>query len=331
MKSTNGISIHNFAIYGLVLSLCLACISCSKSDDNEEDKTPPSQVASKEETQLSPEEAERLKQENENAKKAIAEVLAVMEKEELSSEKNKELKKAVSKLIDVNEQSEKYRQEKAKTEHLIGKFESAVNSQEKLEFIESLSELSTQGDLSVIGVIQRALDDPDLEVVRAAVELLENYKTPEILQAVEQAMGVVDDQVRIDALMSLSGIDSAEACELLIQGLGDNSKDVRATALKVASEQSDRIELGVLEKGIVSLYDDVKYGSAWLLQDRSDHSGLEILFEGLKDTNPEFREEVNETLNFLINREFETYDEAITWWNENKSNYDDELFEKEDI
>ena len=71
MKSTNGVLIRSFAIYGLVMSLCLACIGCSKKDNNKEDKTPPSQVVSKEEKQLSPEEAERLKLENENAKKNV--------------------------------------------------------------------------------------------------------------------------------------------------------------------------------------------------------------------------------------------------------------------
>jgi hypothetical protein len=144
-------------------------------------------------------------------------------------------------------------------------------------------------------------------------------------------LSISDDQIRIDALTSLSGIDNSEVCELLIYALGDNSKDVRSTALKIASGHSDRIELSVLENGIISLHDDVKLASTWLLQERSDHKGIEILFVGLKDTDPQFREEVNETLNFLINHEFETYDEAITWWNENKDNYDDELFEKEDI
>jgi hypothetical protein len=101
--------------------------------------------------------------------------------------------------------------------------------------------------------------------------------------------------------------------------------------LKVASEHSDRIELSVLENGIISPHNDVKYASTWLLQERSDHRALEILLEGLNDTDPQFREEINETLNFLINHEFETYDEAITWWNKNKENYDEELFEKDDI
>ena len=86
-----------------------------------------------------------------------------------------------------------------------------------------------------------------------------------------------------------------------------------------------------MEKGIVSPYNDVKYNTAYMLQDRSDHRGLEVLFVGLKDSNPQFREEINEILNFLVNKEFESYDEATTWWNENKSNYDEELFEKENI
>ena len=150
MKSKKAGFVRGFIIYGLVISLLMVCIGCSKKDD----ETPPSQVTSNEKTQLSSEEAQRLKRENENAKKAIAEVLAVMEKEDLSNEENKELKKAVSKLIDVNEQTEKYHQEMAKTEELITKFESATNSQEKLDFIESLSELSEQQDLSVIGVIR---------------------------------------------------------------------------------------------------------------------------------------------------------------------------------
>jgi HEAT repeat protein len=331
MKLTNGISIHSFALYGLVLILVLGCIGCSKTDKEEENKAAPVKTTAKEQTQLSSEDAEQLKKENENAKKAIAKVLAVMDEEESLSEKNKELKQAVSKLIDVNEQTEKYQQEKARTEALIAEFESATNSKEKIDFLQSLNELSSAQDLSVINVIRRALKDPDLEVGRAAIELLDNYNSPEIIPAVEDAMGIVDDEIRMDALSALSGINNEEACELLIQGLGDNSKDVRATALNVASEQSDQIALSVLEKGIVSPYNDVKYNTAYMLQDRSDHRGLEVLFVGLKDSNPQFREEINEILNFLVNKEFESYDEATTWWNENKSNYDEELFEKENI
>jgi len=67
-----------------------------------------------------------------------------------------------------------------------------------------------------------------------------------------------------------------------------------------------------------------------MLEDRSDHSAVDILIEGLKDNDPDFREEVNASLDFLIDKEFKTYQEAQAWWNANKDNYDEDLFPKED-
>ena len=128
----------------------------------------------------------------------------------------------------------------------------------------------------------------------------------------------------------LSGIDDPQTVELLAQALSDTSKNVRSAALEVAEGHGDNIKLGVMEEGIGSPYDDVKYEIVSLLEDRSDHIAVEVLIEGLKDTDPDFREEVNAALDFLIDEEFETYEEAEAWWIENKDNYDDELFLIED-
>src|SRR4030042_4926857 len=99
--------------------------------------------------------------------------------------------------------------------------------------------------------------------------------------------------------------------------------------LKSPEKKNDVIQLEVLAKGIISTHDDVKSTSVWLLQERSDHKAMDIIIEGLKDPNPTFREEINETLNFLINREFGSYDEAKIWWEQNKNKYDEDLFEKD--
>ena len=40
-----------------------------------------------------------------------------------------------------------------------------------------------------------------------------------------------------------------------------------------------------------------------------------------------FREEVNSVLYFLIDQEFETYEDAIAWWDQNQHKYDEDLFE----
>lgn len=355
MGSANRLSTCNFVTYWVILSLCLTSIGCSSKTDQENAKDDAAQSAptSEQRTQVSlkkqlerltqeneelrksqaeslalEEEMKRLRQQNDESRKAIAEVLALIEKSK-SKQENGGLKKAINKLIDVKEYSEELEKQKAKTDALIAKLDSAVSTEEKLDFIESLSELSSRQDLSVIGVVLKALDDPDPKVGRVAIELLDGYQSPEILPVVEHALGTEDEQIRMDALLSLSGVNSAQVSELLVQALSDPSKGVRSTAIEVAEEHRDLIQLGVLEEGIASQYDDVKYRTAAMLMDRSDHSGIEILFNGLKDTNPDFREEINDNVNFLINMEFESYDEAITWWSENKNNYDEELFEKE--
>ena len=357
MKLVNRPSVHNFVIYWTVLSLVFLCISCSpKSSEDKKDEPTSSSIASKNQTQVSSEEevrrlkqenaelkraidevlpileeVKRLKQENDELKRAIAESLTLIEEAKRLKQESDALKRAVAKAIGKKEQSgiyDKYRDKyKDKAAALVAEFESAISTEEKLEFIESLTDLSFEQDPSVIGVVQKALDDPDPEVGRAAIKLLEDYEIPEILPVVEQALDVKDEETRMEALTPLSGINDPQVAELLIRALGDTSKGVRSAALEVIDEHSDHlIKLTVMEKGITSPYDDVKYEVASLLEDRSDHSAVEILIEGLKDTDADFREEINETLDFLIEEEFETYEEARAWWIDNKDNYDDELF-----
>jgi hypothetical protein len=64
-----------------------------------------------------------------------------------------------------------------------------------------------------------------------------------------------------------------------------------------------------------------------MLEDRSDHKAVDILIEGLKDANPDFREQVNTSLSNLLDldQEFKTYKEAKDWWSKNQNKYDAEL------
>ena len=78
--------------------------------------------------------------------------------------------------------------------------------------------------------------------------------------------------------------------------------------------------------GIISPYPDVKEATILMLEEKADHKALEILFLGLKDSDSYFHELTNESLDFLINKEFKTYEEARSWWLANKNNYDENLF-----
>jgi predicted RNase H-like nuclease (RuvC/YqgF family) len=363
--------------YWLILPLGLVCVSCSPKNNEqkqEQDQTASSTVSQEQAEAPHSEEIKKLKQENDELRKAMAEALPFLDEVKQLRRENDELKKAVSeipalkkglaRLKQENEAlknavakatatsevlnnaladatktkssgNESYRKYTDKSQRkaaaLLAKFDSASSVKEKLEFIESLSELAFKQDPSVISVVRKALADPNSKVAHAAIELLEDYETPEILPAIEQALKLADEQIRIAAVETLSAVNDPQVIQLLAQALNDTSAEVRAAAIEVVQEyDSDPIKLSIMEKAIISPYDDVKYEAVSMLEDRSDHTAVELLIEGLKDRDPKFREEINETLSFLIDQEFETYEEALTWWTKNKDKYDDELIRIDD-
>ncbi|MEI6424347.1 MAG: hypothetical protein WCP55_19175, partial [Lentisphaerota bacterium] len=72
----------------------------------------------------------------------------------------------------------------------------------------------------------------------------------------------------------------------------------------------------------------VKSKIADMLIEIPSHNVMNILIDGLKDKDPEFREEVKSTISFFLNEEFEDYNDAKRWWTKNKNRFDSELIEK---
>lgn len=310
MKLTERLSIYNIIIYWTILLLGFLCIGCSsKSDEDRQDEAAPPTVASEEQRPIS-------------SNKEIRQ----------TKQANEKLEKTPTKTISRKKQIVKHdNKQKNKVTTIIAELASSISTERKIELIESLSELSIEQDPSVIIVVRKALDDPNPEVRHAAIELLEDYETPEILPVVAQALKSGDEQTREYALLPLSNVNDPRVSELLVQALEDTSEDVRATALEVAEDHEEQsIKLSVMEKGIICPYPDVKEATISMLEDRADHRAVEILIVGLKDSDSYFHELVNEALDFLIDKEFETYEQAQSWWLANKDNYDEELFRIEE-
>jgi outer membrane murein-binding lipoprotein Lpp len=285
---------------------------------------------------------------NELLKEILSGIIAKKEKQSVSElynkkiqrlqKENNELRKLLSEAIakakgnglaalSVSDRKEFNKQAKERAKAVIAEFDSEISRRGKIELIDSLSELAQAQALPVIDVVRKALADPDPKVGRAALKLIKNYETPEIIPIISQAIKSRDEQTRIDALAPLANIDNPQVVDLLVEALDDTSEEVRSVALEAAQEQGDDIQLNVLEKGIVSSHKDVKSEALSLLEDRSDHASIEIIVTGLLDEDLKFREEVNSVLDFMIDQEFENYETAIDWWDENKHKYDEDLFE----
>lgn len=197
-----------------------------------------------------------------------------------------------------------------------------------LAALKPLSEYAARQDLELIPILQEAMRGGDADVCRTAMQMLSPYESPAILPALEQALANPDEQTRLMALTAAANVNDPQVVALMEQALNSPDENVRARALEIVEDQPPPLQLLSLEKGLFSSYPDVRSESLSGLLLRGDKAALETVLSGLQSSDGEFRQQVNETLRFLIDQEFETYEEAVAWWNVNQSRYDDDLVEK---
>ncbi|HOL87693.1 MAG TPA: HEAT repeat domain-containing protein [Anaerohalosphaeraceae bacterium] len=207
-------------------------------------------------------------------------------------------------------------------------FQKETASSERLAALESTQELAMEQEPELLGLLEKALEDPDPEVVRTAAQMLEPYRNPAVLPLIEKALRSRDEEVRLSVLGPLEEIEDPRCAELAVMALSDPSDTVRGRALDVIRGQSPDIQILSLSRAIGLASDEVKSEVLSLLELRGDKAAVEVMFNGLKDPNPEFREEVKSVLRLLLNQEFSSYNQAMRWWKTNHSRYDDNLLEQ---
>ena len=202
------------------------------------------------------------------------------------------------------------------------------NPAKKIELLESFWGVAEEPDAQVLSILQQALQDPDPQVGLAASETLSQCTTVQALPAIEQALVYGTEEVKINALDPLGKINDPGVVPLLSLALEDPAESVRSEALWMADEQEGVIQLDILTVGMASPYDDVKYESLSILEMRGDKESIPLIMQGLNDPSDDFFVEVNSTLSFLIDQEFESHQDAVSWWELNQDRFDEDLFEK---
>jgi HEAT repeat protein len=329
MRLTNRFSFHKYVI-GIILLTAIVPISCSSKSDKEKPDEPtavavdsnaqPQTTLDKQERAALENEIKRLKQENEILKKTLIE----------SARRRKQTSDSLTakeKAVPAAKQHKSKGQpiDKTMLNSILAEVDSAVTADKKIELIRSLEKLSFEQDPSVIRSVGKALDDPNSTVGLAAMELLEDYDTPDILPVIRKALSAADEQIRENAVQLLENVDDPQVGNLLAQALNDTSEDMRSAAIAVAEGQNEDIQLAVSRTAIASPYDEVKDATVSMLENMGNKKAVDVLIEGLKDENSNFRDEVNTSLSSLFDKEFESYKEAKNWWNQNKNKYDQEL------
>ena len=214
-----------------------------------------------------------------------------------------------------------------KKEMNLEQFSALKTSDEKVEWI---SEFADARPEAITAMAEKALGDSDVEVRSAAMEAIIDNEVPNAVGPVSKALKDKEEQVRQQAVEACEYIDDKQAAPILTVAINDESEDVRSAVFMVADQKDADTKAGLYKAGITSSYEDVKEATITGLVDMSTPKAVDILLEGLKDSNPDVRENVSSSLSFLIGQEFEKYNDAKKWWDKNRNRFDEELVEKDD-
>jgi HEAT repeat protein len=206
--------------------------------------------------------------------------------------------------------------------------ESLKDADEKIEFI---SDYADEHPESAAAMVYNVLDDKDVNVRTAAMEMLamKDLDDSNVVLVASKALKDSDPQVRKSAVEACTPITDPAVKNVLLEAIADSSGDVRTASLQLADQKEPIVRMDVLKAGITSQYEDVKESVVTSLIDVSSPAAMDILITGLKDANPDFRDEVKSAISLLVSQDFDTYDQAQKWWNANRDKYDNALVEKD--
>lgn len=198
------------------------------------------------------------------------------------------------------------------------------STDDKINLLEPLWDVD---DPALPQLVLELLDDKSKEVRLEAMELLNTKEKGDILKCIEKALDDPEEEVRVLAVTLLNDSSSNGAEKLLVKGIDDGSEEVRSATFDVLESKPAKMQEDIYKQSISSPYADVKELTIELVMDIPSHTSVNILFRALNDSDKDIKELTNSKLDFIFSREFKNSNEALIWWEKNKKNYDEELFE----
>ena len=157
----------------------------------------------------------------------------------------------------------------------------------------------------------------------AAIRRLENINDPIVLDAVMMAMDDPDPDLRKAALEILRDMENEEINEAFLAGLEDDNQEVTDKVMGIMADSDSPTILPSLEQALMDSDDKVQKISMLTLEDISDPGAVDILIEtGLLNHNEAIRNEVLDSLEFITDQRFESYQEARIWWELNRDTFE---------
>lgn len=190
------------------------------------------------------------------------------------------------------------------------------------EKIAALEKLSGTDHPIVNEIVMLALDDPNELVRETAVDLIMNINDASVVPLVVKALDDESDDIREYVLDALMDVDDPKSNEAFTKALKDENEDVRDNAMNIMLYISTPSVVESLAVGLNDPSEDIREKALITLEDISDKRVIDIMIEkGLLNDNESIREDTLDSINFITDQDFASYDQARAWWDRNKTTF----------
>lgn len=195
-----------------------------------------------------------------------------------------------------------------------------VSDEEKLALIEELDGIDHP---IVLEVVELALDEPNAEIREAALDAIMEINDPAVVPVVTKALSDEDPDLREYSLDALMDVDDERVNAPLMKALDDEVLAVAENAVDIMLYIESPNIIPSLSKAIENPNEDIWETALLTIEDIPDKRTVDVIIEkGLLSENETLREDAMDSLMFLTDEEFETYQEWRQWWDRNRDTYE---------
>lgn len=165
-----------------------------------------------------------------------------------------------------------------------------------------------------------AADSPELQ--REVVGLARQIGAESFLAILAQALASTDALLRLDAARSIGLLPENRFRDGVMIGLAAEDPEIRGEVMELVAQARPHLRPDALREGLAAAFPDVQQRAVELLTEQTSPELFPVLLEGLRLGNDNLRGIVNEAINEIVERRFESYEEATRWWLANRNRFD---------
>jgi hypothetical protein len=215
---------------------------------------------------------------------------------------------------------------------LMNRFRQSEAAEDRTEVLEEMAEDFPSAELlEFIGSVLEN-DKEQEEVSVSAVKTLQGLAASPavILSLLDKAIAGGSAAVRLAAIGGVREMTDPAAARLMGKAFADPEAEIRFEATDIVSDLDDGpLKLESLKLALATPHQDVKLQAVGELEFLSNKRSLSVLINALDADDPEVREAIVFSVDWLTDQTFADSAEARQWWEANAHLYGEDLVLKE--